>query len=75
MKIPAVINGSTLRALRLSTGATQSELAKHLGYYTRGEPNRSVICRMENGDQVINIRIQMLIRLFFENKETSDAKR
>ena len=63
------IDGNTMRAMRLSAGVTQSELAEYLGYFTKGEPNRSVISRMENGNQDINVRIQMLVKLFLDAKE------
>lgn len=65
------LDGKTLKAMRISSGATQSELAAYLGYYTKGEPNRSVISRMENGTQDINSRIEMLVTIFLTSKGAS----
>ena len=65
------IDGNELKAMRVSAGVTQSELAAHLGYYTKREPNRSVISRMESGSQDINVRIQMLVMNFLKGKGVS----
>jgi transcriptional regulator with XRE-family HTH domain len=62
------INGSELKAMRVAAGVTQSELAAYLGYFTKGEPNRSVISSLESGRQDINTRIQILVKLFFNSK-------
>ena len=62
------IDGNELKAMRVSAGGTQSELAAYLGYFTKGEPNRSVISRMESGNQDINARIQILVKFFLDSK-------
>ena len=62
------IDGNELKAMRVSAGVTQSELAAYLGYFTKGEPNRSVISRMESGNQDINARIQILVKFFLDSK-------
>ena len=67
------IDGNTLKAMRVSAGVTQSELAEYLGYFTKGEPNRSVISRMENGSQDINVRIQMLVKSFLDARESTNV--
>lgn len=58
-----------LKLLRVESSTTQSELADYLGYYTNGEPNRSVISRWENGTTNINPRISLLLRMFFKEKK------
>lgn len=60
------MDGLDLYKKRKRFGITQSELAAHLGYYSNGEPNRSMIARMENGLQKINYRHKMLIDDYFE---------
>jgi len=67
------IDGNTLKAMRVSAGVTQSELAAYLGYFSKGEPNRSVISRMENGSQDINVRIQMLVKSFLDARESTNV--
>ncbi len=67
------IDGNTLKAMRVSAGVTQAELAAYLGYFSKGEPNRSVISRMENGSQDINVRIQMLVKSFLDARESSNV--
>lgn len=62
-----------LKTLRHNAGVTQTELAKHLGYYTAGEPNRSVISRWESGTTSINPRISMLLRDYFEKREVEQV--
>ena len=58
-----------LKTIRTELGITQTELAAHLGYYTAGQPNRSVISRWESGKTNINPRIEMLLRDYFKKKE------
>lgn len=60
------MDGLDLYKKRKNFGVTQSDLAKHLGYMSNGEPNRSMIARMESGLQKINFRHKMLIDDFFE---------
>ena len=67
------IDGNTLKAMRVSAGVTQAELAAYLGYFSKGEPNRSVIPRMENGSQDINVRIQMLVKSFLDARESTNV--
>ncbi|MGI9398568.1 MAG: helix-turn-helix domain-containing protein [Paracoccaceae bacterium] len=67
------IDGNTLKAMRVSAGVTQAELAAYLGYFSKGEPNRSVISRMENGSQDINVRIQMLVKSFLDARESTNV--
>ncbi len=61
-------DGDTLRELREQSGYTQSQLAESLGYFSKGEPNRSMISRMENGHCKINRRLQMLLENFFQKE-------
>lgn len=61
------MNGDDLRKLRTSNKVTQSELAKYLGYLSNGEPNRSMIARLENNHAKINPRIEKLINIFFKD--------
>ncbi len=60
------MDGLDLYKKRKHFGITQSDLAAHLGYYSNGEPNRSMIARMESGMQKINFRHKMLIDDYFE---------
>jgi len=62
------MSGPELRQLRKDAGVTQVELAEFLGYKVNGEPNRSMIARMECGYVAINFRIELLINHFFEKK-------
>lgn len=62
------MTGEELKKLRSGAGVTQMELAKFLGYKVNGEPNRSMIARMENGYAVINERVAMLINIYMEKK-------
>jgi transcriptional regulator with XRE-family HTH domain len=55
------MTGLELYELRKELGITQGDLAKHLGYFSNGLPNRSMIARFENGHAAINSRIAMLI--------------
>lgn len=63
------MNGEELIELRLRYQVTQAELAEHLGYFSAGIPNRSVISRWENGVTTINPRLTMLIRRYFNDIE------
>ncbi|MCH1613523.1 MAG: helix-turn-helix domain-containing protein [Flavobacteriales bacterium] len=61
------MNGLELYELRKEHNVTQEELAKHLGYFSKGTPNRSMIARFENGHANINQRIKMLVTQYFSN--------
>lgn len=63
------MNGLELYELRKKYDVTQSELAEHLGYLTKGIPNRSMICRFENGHANINKRIEIAIKQYFKQVE------
>ena len=58
------MEGKELKMLRIKAGMTQSDLAKLLGYTSKGEPNRSQIARFENGHAPINPRIEAALRLY-----------
>lgn len=62
------MKGEELRALRTKYNVTQEELADFLGYTSKGKPNRSQICRLENGHATINSRVKMLIEVFFNER-------
>lgn len=57
------MNGKELRNLRESAGLSQSALALKLGYLSKGEPNRSMVSRLENGHANINPRLAQLLRV------------
>lgn len=61
------MDGKELRKLRNQAGMTQSELASRMGYFTKGEPNRSMISRFENGFADINPRVEAALLLFLRN--------
>tara|TARA_R100000657_G_C4554040_1_gene25610 strand:- start:250 stop:489 length:240 start_codon:yes stop_codon:yes gene_type:complete len=63
------MSAQELKKLRQDAGVTQTELAAHLGYFTGGEPNRSVISRWESGKTNINPRISMLLQQYFDSRE------
>lgn len=67
------MDGNQLYELRTKNNVTQSELATYLGYFTQGEPNRSMIARMEKGYQKINHRHETLIKAYFATKEFIDV--
>mgnify|MGYP000076497515 FL=1 len=68
------MTGLDLYELRKEIGITQHQLAEHLGYYTKGKPNRSMIARFENGHVTINSRIAMLINQYADKcKEVSSV--
>tara|TARA_B100001057_G_C22831168_1_gene943448 strand:+ start:1200 stop:1406 length:207 start_codon:yes stop_codon:yes gene_type:complete len=62
------LDGETLKELREQSGYTQSQLAESLGYFSKGEPNRSMISRMENGHCKINKRLQIILETLFKDE-------
>ena len=62
------LTGEELKEVRMKYGVTQAELAWELGYKTKGEANRSVISRWENGRQDISKRAQQALWGFFYMK-------
>ena len=65
----ALKNGEDLLKLRTDFNVTQTELAAHLGYYSAGVPNRSMIARMEKGYQKLNYRHIALLKDYFDKKK------
>ena len=62
------MTGTELKEMLHQAGLTQAQLADKLGYYTKGEPNKSQIARMENGHCPINFRVESAIRLHLRNE-------
>ncbi len=65
------MNGADLKKLRNDHGVTQDQLADGLGYTTKGDPNGSMIARMENGHAAINRRLELAIIGFFFLRQNS----
>mgnify|MGYP006259899681 FL=1 len=63
------MKGSELKKLRESSGISQKELAKHLGYFVGDKPNRSMISRFELGYAKINPRIERLCKDFIRQRQ------
>jgi len=66
------MTGKELQILRAKSGASQTDLAKYLGYMVKGKPNRSMIARFENDFAPINTRVEMLLNNYFEAGVKSD---
>lgn len=63
-----MMTGQELRQLRLDAGMTQKQVAELMGYTSKGEPNKSMIARLENGYANINPRVEAALRLYLESK-------
>ena len=59
------MTGKDLKDLRNQYNVIQHELAEFLGYVTNGEPNRSMISRLENGHSKISHRLALAIESYF----------
>lgn len=63
-----MMTGQELKQLRLDAGMTQKQVAELMGYTSKGEPNKSMIARLENGYAKINPRVEAALRLYLESK-------
>ena len=63
------MTGLELQNLRAKHGASQTDVAKFLGYQVNGKPNRSMIARFEGDFAIINPRIAMAINSYFHSLE------
>ena len=61
------MTGQELRELRLKSGMTQKQVAELMGYMSKGEPNKSMIARLENGYAKINRRVEVALRTYLES--------
>jgi transcriptional regulator with XRE-family HTH domain len=59
------MTGQKLRELGELHGVSQTDVADFLGYTVHGKPNRSMISRFENEYAPINIRVSMLLDIYF----------
>jgi transcriptional regulator with XRE-family HTH domain len=66
-----IMNGEELKSLRTKYNLSQAELAAKLGYYSAGEPNRSVISRWENDKVRIGKRAELALTGIFYNCESN----
>lgn len=57
---------SKLRQIRLNLGMSQSDFAHLLGY-----KSRSMICRLESGERIINPRLEKLINTVASKENAS----
>lgn len=62
------MNGSDLRQMRQKAGMTQKQVAELMGYTSKGEPNKSMIARLENGHAKINPRVEAALRMYLESR-------
>lgn len=62
------MNGSDLRQMRQKAGMTQKQVAELMGYTSKGEPNKSMIARLENGHAQINPRVEAALRMYLESR-------
>lgn len=62
------MTGQELRELRLKSGMTQKQVAELMGYTSKGEPNKSMIARLENGHAQINPRVEAALRMYLESR-------
>ncbi len=56
-----IMDGKDLKQFRNKYDLTQSDLARELGYFSGGIPNRSVISRWENGKVMIGKRAELAL--------------
>jgi transcriptional regulator with XRE-family HTH domain len=63
-----MMTGQELRELRSDAGMTQRQVAELVGYTTKGEPNKSMIARFENGHAKINPRVEAALRFALKSK-------
>ncbi len=61
------MTGEELKELRLKSGMTQKQVAELMGYTSKGEPNKSMIARLENGYAKINPRVEVALRTYLDN--------
>lgn len=60
-----LLTGGQVKNMRENAGVSQAKLAAFLGYYTKGEPNRSMVCQIEQGLVKIRPPLDTAIREFF----------
>ena len=54
------------RKYRLSLGVSQQKMAEMLGY-----KDKSIVCKYETGERIINLRLEKLIQSMMEKKNVS----
>lgn len=52
------------RKYRLSLGVSQQKMAEMLGY-----KDKSIVCKYETGERIINLRLEKLIKSMMERKD------
>ena len=68
-----LLTGEQVKHMRLEAGVSQSQLADFLGYFTKGEPNRSMITLIEQGKFKMNRRLDTSIKTFFSRLKERQA--
>lgn len=54
------------RNYRVSLGVSQQKMAEMLGY-----KDKSIVCKYETGERIINLRLEKLIKSMMEKKDVS----
>ena len=63
-----MMTGQELKELRNDAGMTQRQVAELVGYTSKGQPNKSMIARLENGYAKINPRVEAVLRFALQSK-------
>jgi len=60
------VKAEEFRKYRLSLGVSQQKMAEMLGY-----KDKSIVCKYETGERIINLRLEKLIQSMMEKKNVS----
>jgi len=58
------VKAEEFRKYRLSLGVSQQKMAEMLGY-----KDKSIVCKYETGERIINLRLEKLIKSMMERKD------